>query len=326
VSNPHLSVIVASHNRGDLLLRCLRSLAEQTAAADSFEVIVADDGSEDDTATLAEGFESPYPLRVLRLPKSGHAAAQNAALEQARAPRCLLLDDDMIASPELVEAHIAAEDASPPAIGVGAITQHQVADETWFAETYARGWAAHYADLAEREARWNDCYGANLSFPTEVARGIGWVSTDMPQAKDFDLALRLIRAGCKPLFLPRAHAVHDDRMKGSAKIMSSVRRAGKMHLELSRRFPEFAPELLNWKGIAGPKLLAARRLALTLRLPPARLIRLGRFLPGPDRKMIWFHFCGRLSFWSGVREEVGNETWRALTDGRVEEALAAGLR
>lgn len=326
MSGPHLSVIVASHNRGDLLLRCLRSLAEQSAAPGSFEVIVADDGSEDGTAAMAEGFDAPYPLRVLRLPKSGHAAAQNAALEQARAPRCLLLDDDMIASPELVEAHIAAEDQSPPAIGVGAITQHLVADESWFAETYARGWAAHYADLAEREARWNDCYGANLSFPTAVGREIGWVSTDFPQAKDFDLALRLIRAGCQPLFLPRAHAVHDDRMKGSAKIMASVRRGAKMHVELSRRFPEFAPELLNWQGIVGPKQLAARRLALTLRLPPARLIRLGRFLPGPDRKMIWFHFCGRLSFWSGVREEVGPESWRALTEGRVEEAVAAGLQ
>jgi glycosyltransferase involved in cell wall biosynthesis len=326
VPGPHLSVIVASHNRGDLLLRCLRSLAEQSAGPDSFEVIVADDGSDDDTAAKAEAFEAPYRLRVLRLPKRGHGAAQNAALEQARSPRCLLLDDDMIASPELVEAHIAAAAADPPAIGVGAITQHQVADETWFAETYARGWAAHYADLAEREARWNDCYGANLSFPTEVGRSVGWVSTDIPQAKDFDLALRLIRAGCKPLFLPRAHAVHDDRMKGSAKIMGSVRRAGKMHVELSRRFPEFAPELLDWKGVMGPKLLAARRLALALRLPPARLIRLGRFLPGPDRRMLWFHFCGRLSFWGGVRDEVGDQTWRALIAGRVEEAVAQGMR
>ncbi len=308
------------------MLRCLRSLAEQSAAPDSFEVIVADDGSEDGTAALAEAFEAPYPLQVLQLPKSGHAAAQNSALEQARAPRCLLLDDDMIASPELVAAHMAAADQSPPAIGVGAITQHLVADETWFAETYASGWAAHYKDLAEREARWNDCYGANLSFPTDTARDVGWVSTDIPQAKDFDLALRLIRAGCKPLFLPRGHAVHDDRMKGSAKIMASVRRAGKMHVELSRRFPEFAPELLNWEGIVGPKQLAVRRLALALRLPPARLIRLGRFLPGPDRKMIWFHFCGRLSFWSGVHEEVGPDTWRALTAGRVDEAVAGGLR
>ena len=326
MSSPHLSVIVASHNRGELLLRCLRSLAEQRAAPGSFEVIVADDGSEDDTAAMAEAFDAPYPLRVLRLPKSGHAAAQNAALEQAQAPRCLLLDDDMIASPELVEAHMTVADRSPPAIGVGAITQHLVADETWFAETYARGWAAHYADLAEREARWNDCYGANLSFPTDTARGVGWVSTDVPQAKDFDLALRLIGAGCEPLFLPRGHAVHDDRMKGSRKIMASIRRAGKMHVELSRRFPDFAPELLGWKGHAGPKQLAVRRLALALRLPPARLIRLGRFLPGPDRKMIWFHFCGRLSFWRGVREEVGRDTWRALVAGRVDEAVAAGAR
>ena len=324
-AEPKLSVIVASHNRRELLRRCLESLRTQTAAPGSFEVIVADDGSEDGTAAMAEALEVPYRMLVLRLSKRGHGAAQNAALEHVDAPRCLLLDDDMIASPELVEAHIAAEAEDPASIGIGPIEQKPMADD-WFAETYVRGWAAHYADLAHREARWSDCYGANLSFPTEAFRRIGGTSVDIPLAKDFDLALRLRRVGCRPLYLPRAHGVHDDRKKGSDRIMANVRRAGAMHVELSRRFPEVAPELLDWVGRVGPRQLALRRVAIALRVPPAPLLRLGSLIPGPGRKGIWLHFVGRLAFWQGVRREVGRESWKAITAGRVEEAVAVGLR
>jgi GT2 family glycosyltransferase len=323
-SAPELSVVIATHNRRDLLQRCLESLAEQTADPASFEVIVADDGSEDATAEMAEAFESPYALRVLRLPKGGHAAAQNAALEAARGEACLLLDDDVVASPELVEGHIEGHRQNPRAIGIGALTQQPVAAEDWYAHAYARGWAEHYAELADREARWSDCYGANLSFPREAIREIGGVSTDIPSAKDFDLALRLRREGCTPVFLPRAHGVHDDQ-KRSDRMIADARRAGVMHVELSRRFPETAPELLDWTAGSGPRERAVRRLCLNLRAPIAPLAWLGRFLPGDGRKMIWLHFVRRLAFWSGVRGAVGSKSWTLVSHGRTAEAVAAGL-
>ncbi len=319
-----LSVIIASHNRRDLLQRCLESLAEQTADPASFEVIVAADGSEDGTAEMAEAFETPYALRVLRLPKSGHAAAQNAALEVARGAACLLLDDDVVASPELVEGHIEGHRQHPRAIGIGALTQQPVTADDWYAHAYARGWAEHYAELEGREAHWSDCYGANLSFPREAIREIGGVSTDIPSAKDFDLALRLRRGGCTPVFLPRAHGVHDDQ-KRSDRMLADARRAGAMHVELSRRFPEAAPELLDWTAGAGPRERAVRRLCLTLRVPIAPLAWLGRLLPGDGRKMIWLHFVRRLAFWSGVRGAVGRRSWNLVSHERTAEAVAAGL-
>jgi glycosyltransferase involved in cell wall biosynthesis len=323
-SAPELSVVIATHNRRDLLQRCLASLAEQTADPASFEVIVADDGSEDGTAEMAEAFKAPYPLRVLRLAKGGHAAAQNAALQAARGEACLLLDDDVVASPELVEGHIEGHRKNPRAIGIGALTQQPVAVEDWYAHAYARGWAEHYDELADREARWSDCYGANLSFPREAIREIGGVSTDIPSAKDFDLALRLRRGGCTPVFLPRAHGVHDDQ-KRSDRMIADARRAGVMHVELSRRFPEAASELLDWAAGSGPRERAVRRLCLNLRAPIAPLAWLGRFLPGDGRKMIWLHFVRRLAFWSGVRGAVGSSSWTLVSHERTAEAVAAGL-
>jgi glycosyltransferase involved in cell wall biosynthesis len=54
MSQPELSVLIASHDRPEKLRRCLESLAEQSADPASFEVIVADDGSPESTAALVE--------------------------------------------------------------------------------------------------------------------------------------------------------------------------------------------------------------------------------------------------------------------------------
>jgi glycosyltransferase involved in cell wall biosynthesis len=323
-TQPKLSVIVASHNRRELLRRCLKSLCRQTEDPAGFEVIVADDGSDDSSAEMAEAFEAPFRLRVLRLPKSGHAAAQNAAIERAEAPVCLLLDDDVVASPELVAAHIAGHRDAPATIGVGALTQGPLAANDWYAHAFARGWGEHYAELSARDARWTDCYGANLSVPRETLLEIGGVSTDLPAAKDFDLALRLRRAGCVPVYLPRAHGTHDDQ-KRRDRMLADARRQGAMHVELATRFPEAASTLLDWRAGAGPHELALRRAAIATRFPPSLLAWMGRFVPGDGRKMIWLHFVRRLAFWIGIRRSTSRRGWDLVTHDRTAEAVAEGL-
>ena len=324
-TKPELSVIVATHNRRETLRRCLDTLAEQSADPGEFEVIVADDGSEDGTAAMAGELRMPYGLRVLALEKRGHAATQNSALELAAGSACLLLDDDIVASPGLIAGHLQAHREDPMTLGIGALTQEPVAAKDWYAHAFAQGWAEHYEELETREARWTDCYGANVSFPTAKLRELGGVSTDLPAAKDFDLAYRLYRAGCKPRYLPSAHGIHDDQ-KRSAKMLADARRQGSMHVELSGRFPDAATTLLDWGAGAGPRELALRRTALALHLPPAPIAWLGRFLPGDGRRMIWLHFVRRLAFWGGVRRSVSHHSWTLIVHGQVLAAIAEGLK
>jgi glycosyltransferase involved in cell wall biosynthesis len=266
---------------------------------------------------MAQTFQAPYQLRVLGLERSGHASAQNAALELAQAPICLLLDDDVVASPSLVSGHIEGHRVHPGAIGIGALTQEPISARDWYAHAFAHGWSEHYEDLERRAAHWSDCYGANLSFPTVAIREIGGVSTDIPSAKDFDLALRLRGAGCTPTYFADAHGVHDDQ-KASRRMLVDARRAGRMHVELGQRFPEVAGELLDWDAGAEPRELWARRVCLALRVPPRFLAELGRFVPGSGRKMIWLHFVRRLAFWCGVRESVARPTFKKLTRPSVD--------
>ncbi len=308
-----LSVLIATYNRRDVLRRCLDSLTAQTEDPARFEVIVADDGSDDGTAALAEGFEAPFALRVLQLDRGGQAAAQNAAIEAAAGTACLLLDDDVIASPELVAAHLAAHRRDPRTIGVGALTQQPIADDDWFAQAVSQGWAEHYEDLAGRPARWTDCFGANVSLPRQGLLEVGGIATDLDVAFDFDIALRLCQQGCVPRFLPAAHGVHDDKGKDTKVMLRDAARQGAMHVELSRRHPDREAELLDWEKGAGRIELLLRRLAVAARVPPAALASPGRLLPGVGRKMTWLHFVRRIAFWRGVRTSVDGRRWRRLT-------------
>ncbi len=309
---PEVSVIIATHNRREMLRRCLESLSAQTQDPSTFEVIVADDGSEDGTAEMAEGFEAPYELLVLGFPKRTPAATQNSALERARGARCLFLDDDMIASPGLVTAHAAAHRSDPLTIGIGAIAQRPPDARDWYAHAHARSWNAHYEEFDQRPAEWTDCYGANLSAPRAAVVEIGGVSTDVRTGQDLDLGFRLLQVGCSPKYLPDAHGVHADG-KRSPRMLEDAALQGAIHREVAHRHPERAAQLLSWGERAGPIELRLRRLLIALRVPPRLLAPLGRLVPGPQRELLWYSIVRRYAFWRQVRREVDRREWRSLT-------------
>lgn len=88
MTSPLVTLIVASHNGGRFLREALESAFAQDF--DSFEVVFVDDGSEDETAAIAQSF----PLRYVHQENRGLPAARNAALALARGELVAFLDDD----------------------------------------------------------------------------------------------------------------------------------------------------------------------------------------------------------------------------------------
>jgi glycosyltransferase involved in cell wall biosynthesis len=308
---PELSVIVASRNRCELLRRCLESLRGQDADPATFEVIVADDGSSDGTAEMVETFEAPFALRLLRLERGGKSAALNQAIGAADGAICLFLDDDIVASPQLVSAHLAAHRRDPTMLGIGAITQQPIEANDWYARSFAQGWNEHYEEKPQGRIGWIDCYGANFSAPRATLLEVGEFK-DIPTAEDIEMGFRLEEAGCIPTFLPRAHGIHDDQKSGQ-RMLADQRRQGQVHVELAERFPAMGAQLLPWDETVAPRELALRRVLIALRIPPRALASLGRLLPGKGRKMLWLHIVRRFAFWRSVRQSVGRSEWRSLT-------------
>jgi glycosyltransferase involved in cell wall biosynthesis len=121
-SSPDLSVVICTHNRSAVLRRALRSLAEQTAAPGTFEVIVVDNASRDDTAEVTAAMEPAVPgLRYLYEPELGLCRARNSGTDAARAPLVAFLDDDATTEPGWVTAMVGAFDSPEVAAAGGPI-------------------------------------------------------------------------------------------------------------------------------------------------------------------------------------------------------------
>jgi glycosyltransferase involved in cell wall biosynthesis len=92
-----VSVVVAAYNEEKHVGRLLASLRGQTHPPT--EVVVADDGSRDRTAEIAERMGAT----VMRLPRRGPAVARNTAARIANGDILVFLDGDMECAPEFIE-------------------------------------------------------------------------------------------------------------------------------------------------------------------------------------------------------------------------------
>jgi glycosyltransferase involved in cell wall biosynthesis len=309
-----LSVVIATHNRRERLRRCLDALAAQSQDPATFEVLIADDGSSDGSAELVESLEMPYALRVLRLEQGGKSAALNAAIAADPAPICLFIDDDVVASPELVAGHLTAHRENPKALGIAPLTQPPATSRDWFPHAHAAAWNERYAELAGRQLDWTECYGGNFSAPLEALREVGGFATEIEAIEDIELGYRLCAAGCVPRYLPAAGAVHDDE-KPRGKLLAEVERYGAFCAEFAERRPDARPKLLGWFLDPTPRDVLLRRTLLALRVPPRLLASLGTPIPGTGRKQVWFGVVNRYVFWRGVRSGMSRKRWQQTTRG-----------
>jgi glycosyltransferase involved in cell wall biosynthesis len=97
-----VSVVVCTYNRAELLRDTLASLkVQETGAGFSYEVVVIDNASTDDTPRVIEraACDSPVLLRGVREPKPGVAAARNRGIREAIGEWIAFFDDDQVAEP-----------------------------------------------------------------------------------------------------------------------------------------------------------------------------------------------------------------------------------
>jgi len=102
---PAISVVVTTHQRADLLARCLAALLAQEAAP-PYEIVVVDDGSRDGTRDLAALLDPR--VRYHWQENAGRAAARNKGLELAEGPLLVYVDSDVFVVPGFLAAHAAA--------------------------------------------------------------------------------------------------------------------------------------------------------------------------------------------------------------------------
>lgn len=104
-----ITVLTPTYNRAYTLTRLFESLMQQNG---SFEWLIVDDGSTDDTQKLVEEFSphATFDIRYIYQPNSGKHSAINTGAAAAHGEYCFIVDSDDALTPdahEVIEAQIA---------------------------------------------------------------------------------------------------------------------------------------------------------------------------------------------------------------------------
>ncbi len=325
------SVVIPTHQRREALRRALVALSDQTAAADSYEVIVSVDGSTDGSEAMVASLDAPYALRVVAGPCRGRAAACNAAIELARGEVLIVLDDDMQPAPAFVERHLANHPEGSRLCVMGAVPIELDGSSPHAARYVRDKFNAHLAQLARpgHEFVPRDFYSGNASLRTEAMRAVGCFSESFTVYgnEDIDLSLRLREAGVELRYDPQALA-RQEYDKGLGALADDTIAKGRTTVQLARAHPRvFAMlRLANpWDGsrpwLAARSILLAmtRRLTAMRRIVVAKAALLERL--GLWRRPLFYRAVLDYAFWAGVDAELSEST----PEGELGE-LATDLR
>ncbi|MBI9073595.1 MAG: glycosyltransferase [Melioribacteraceae bacterium] len=101
------SVIVPTYNRADEIRELLGSLTKQTINNSDFEIIIADDGSTDNTDEIIQQFSSDTDLniRVFEQDHKGPGEARNLGMSEAKGKYFVFVDSDCIADENWLQAY-----------------------------------------------------------------------------------------------------------------------------------------------------------------------------------------------------------------------------
>jgi GT2 family glycosyltransferase len=228
------SVIVALTDHGELV-EVLDALEAQTASLDTFDVIVANPGvplALPAAAALAR--ERPVSVRAVDA-AGGRAAAWNRGMAAASGELVILLADDFVPTPELVEEHLRLhqQDPAPELVGIGPSRFPDKIRADPFArwiEDSGNLFGVSFTSLTERVPdSWFYC--ANTSAKRSFLLEAGGFQERFPDdcCDDAEFGLRLLARGMRSAYVPGAVAIHEHPLTLRERV-DAVRRAGRAHV------------------------------------------------------------------------------------------------
>ncbi len=313
MNDDHLnfSVIIPTFNRAGVLQRCLEALTRQTFLAERFEIIVSDDGSDDDTADVAKRWVAlkTHSIRYLSQANQGANAARNLAVRESRARLLLFINDDTIAPPTLLAEHyrIHCQYPEEQVAVLGRRTYSPELPHNLFSRLHLD--ANYGLWTGKKELDWRAFYTCNVSVKKALLLKYGLFEERMRYHEDLELSERLSRHGLRLLYNPNALGYHYHLLQES-EYLRVAKREGKALAIWYDLSPQLGRELavIGFHPTAGP----LRRLKLFLgdllcnRLTRPLFLAGARFLsPRNEDLACWFYTKLYQSLKrEGVREEL----------------------
>jgi glycosyltransferase involved in cell wall biosynthesis len=262
VTAPHVSIILCSRDRPADLGRTLASLAAvQVPAALSCELLLVDNGTDDETARVAHEARLPFPLRYVRENIRGKSRALNAALAQARGQVLLCTDDDVRVPPDWVTRMCAPIlEGRADAVAGGVV----------LAAHLQREWMRPYHRIrfgASEDPGPPSLIGANMAFARRVLEQVPAFDPELgPGARGFYddtlFSLQLAEAGFRIVAEPAATVEHhvDARRLSRGEMLDMARRFAQTRAYVDHHWEHKTVRLLRLRELKARLRLALWRL------------------------------------------------------------------
>lgn len=276
------TVVVPTRGRPQLLNRCLASLVLQRFDPARFEIIVVDDGPDDDTREVVAGWaahtagQGPRITYIPSMGPHGPAAARNHGWRAARGGIIAFTDDDTIARADWLKNGVRAfED------GVDAVSGRIVMPLSHTPTDY---------ELDAKQLETAEFVTANCFCRKQVLDDLGGFDERFRFAwrEDSDLQFRLLDYQANIVYEPKAVMMHPIRPAGWGVSLQQVKKVQfdallyKKHPTLYRRKIRARPRWDFYITVAA--LLACIAAAVAGATAPALLAGL-----------LWFYMTGRFS-------------------------------
>jgi glycosyltransferase involved in cell wall biosynthesis len=236
VSNPLISVIICSFNRGPLIPELLAGFrAKSASVAGAWELLFVDNGSTDHTAEAVDAFvkEKALPIRRLLEPAKGKSFALNRGIKEAKSDFLVFVDDDIMLDDGWFAAVFDASNRHGVNMFGGRVIPVLPANlPRWLVDRNNRpvfGGPLVNHDHGNVEREYNESMerpiGANMLVRRSLFDKYGLFRTDLGPVgrvaiggEDSEIGFRFMAAKERVLYYPRAtvyHPIPPDRLRKS---------------------------------------------------------------------------------------------------------------
>ena len=237
---PLVSVIIPTHNRSQMLVRHLLALSQQTWPAEKFEVVVVADDCQDATAEMVTSLSAQLPFSMQFLSHSARSASasRNLGTTHAHGEYYLFLDDDVLPEPGLIATHLRASGENRIVMGH---SRPVLPEKPSFWQYSARLWwedTFRAMRMPGYRFSYRDFFSGNLSMTAALFRQVGGFDTNIRvRLEDYELGIRLLKAGAEFCFEPEAVGHHYD-FTDLRTWLQRVYKEGIADIQIGQRHPE----------------------------------------------------------------------------------------
>jgi glycosyltransferase involved in cell wall biosynthesis len=191
-----VSVIIPAYNQSCYLSDSIQSVLNQTYR--NFEIIVVDDGSTDDTAAVAKSFGCDC-VHYIYQDNKGLSSARNTGIRHSKGEYLTYLDSDDQFLPEKLEILVNVLEDNPN-IGFAAGQAIPIDEQgNLIGETFA----VPLPDDSSQLLLGNPLHVGSVLLHYSWQEKVGFFDEELRSYEDWDMWLRLARAGCPMIWVAR---------------------------------------------------------------------------------------------------------------------------